>query len=76
MLSLVEAAKLLGYSTSGLRKLCKNGLIRFFQVKPHSPLKFKREWIDEFIEQKSHPTEVEKKQDQKLPKRLPNRFGI
>ena len=50
MISLSEAAELLGYSTSGLRKLVAKRAIQFFQARPHSPIKFKREWLNEFVE--------------------------
>lgn len=49
LIPLSRAAKLLGYSTSGLRKLVSRRAIQYFQVQPHSPIKFKREWLDDFI---------------------------
>jgi excisionase family DNA binding protein len=49
LISLSEAAELLGYSVSGLRKLVRRREIQYFQAGPHSPLKFRREWLDEFI---------------------------
>lgn len=55
LLTLEEAAKLLGYSASGLRKIVNRtkagkvgGTIQFFQL-GRGPIKFKREWIDDFI---------------------------
>jgi hypothetical protein len=55
LLSLDEAAKLLGYSPSGLRKIVnrtkagkQDAAIQFFQV-GKGPIKFRREWIDDFI---------------------------
>lgn len=58
MLSLEQAAAYLGYSPSGLRKLVqrtrerKHGrTIKFFQSGKWSNIKFKQEWLDEFIEQ-------------------------
>lgn len=55
LLSLEEAATLLGYTTSGLRKIVnrtregrQGATIRFFQV-GKGPIKFKSEWIDDFI---------------------------
>jgi hypothetical protein len=61
LIDLIEAAKLLGYTPSGLRKIIErsreaakgrrvNGpTIRFFQSSKWAPIKFRREWIDEFI---------------------------
>lgn len=62
MLSLQEAAEKLGYTTKGLRKIVDrsrakaNGAetrgptITFFQTTKGAPVKFRPEWIDEFIE--------------------------
>jgi excisionase family DNA binding protein len=50
LISLSQAAELLGYSTSGLRKLVRRREIQYFQARPHSPIKFRREWLDEFVE--------------------------
>lgn len=50
MLSLNEAAAILGCSPSGLRKLVQRRAIRFFQLAKHSRIKFRREWLDEFID--------------------------
>jgi hypothetical protein len=56
LLSLEDAAKLLDYSMSGLRKIVnrtKVGApgpkIKYFQVGT-GPIKFRRAWIDDFIE--------------------------
>src|SRR3954462_4614236 len=56
LLSLDEAAKLLGYKASGLRKIVtrtrhggQGAKIKFFQV-GQGPIKFRREWIEEFIQ--------------------------
>jgi hypothetical protein len=57
MKSLKQAAVALGYSVSGLRKLCARGDVRFFQSRPHAPLKFQQEWLDEFIKRGSTPDE-------------------
>jgi hypothetical protein len=55
LLSLDEAAGILGYSTSGLRKIVRrtrNGqtgaAIQFCQV-GNGPIRFRREWLDTFI---------------------------
>lgn len=69
LLSLPEAADALGYSVKGLRKIVDrsrakaNGVrtrgptIRFFQTSKGAPVKFKREWLEEFIEEHTvHPS--------------------
>jgi excisionase family DNA binding protein len=48
LLPIAEAAKYLGYKPSGLRKLAKQGLIRYVQ-NGRGPIRFKRQWLDEFI---------------------------
>lgn len=53
LISLDTAAAQLGYSESGLRKLIRRKAIQFFQVSPHTAIKFKQEWLDEFVESKS-----------------------
>jgi excisionase family DNA binding protein len=47
LLTLSEAAEILGYKPSGLRKLVKRGSIRHIQV-GRGPIKFRREWLEEF----------------------------
>jgi hypothetical protein len=56
LLSLEDAAKLLDYSTSGLRKIVNRTKaggpgpkIKYFQV-GSGPIKFRKAWIDAFIE--------------------------
>ena len=50
LLSLREAAALLGYTEKGLRKIVARKGIQSFQSAPWAPIKFKREWLDEFID--------------------------
>jgi hypothetical protein len=50
---LVEAARMLGVSVSGLRKMCRRRAIRYRQAKPRSPIYFERAWIAEYIERRS-----------------------
>lgn len=50
MLTLKEAAEVLGCSPSGLRKLIRQGAIRYFQIGKHSTIRFRREWLDDFID--------------------------
>ncbi len=63
LLTLEQAAKHLGYSPSGLRKMAKRGDVRYVQSKPSAPLKFRREWLDEFGKAKetAKPQPVPKK---------------
>jgi|GEM_PF-2902074 len=61
LLSLQEAADALGYTVKGLRRIIdrsrararglrtRGPTIKFFQAGEHSPIKFRREWIEEFV---------------------------
>ena len=55
LLSLEDAARVLGYSPSGLRKIVRRSregkpgpTIQFFQI-GNGPIRFRPEWIDAFI---------------------------
>jgi excisionase family DNA binding protein len=50
MLSLKEAAAMLGCTESGLRKLVAKNEIRYFQHGHGGRIRFKAEWIDDFVE--------------------------
>jgi excisionase family DNA binding protein len=60
--SLEQVSKLLGCKPKTVRTLVdrtRRGLpggIRFHQVGRHSPIRFRREWIDEFLAEHSHGT--------------------
>jgi len=58
-LTIQEVAKLLGVHKNTVDKLCAEGQIKFFQVKKWSRKKFKQEWVDDFINQKTKLTQVE-----------------
>lgn len=49
LLGLNDAARILGYRAAGLRKIVKRGEIQFIQ-NGSGPIKFRREWLDEYIE--------------------------
>jgi hypothetical protein len=61
LIGLEEAAKMLGYTAKGFRKIVDRSrakvrgqrtsgpTIRFFQATKGAPIKFKPEWIEEFI---------------------------
>jgi excisionase family DNA binding protein len=49
MLHIGDVAKRLGCTESGVRKLVARGEIRHFQHRKRGRLKFKPEWVDEFI---------------------------
>jgi hypothetical protein len=57
LLSIKEAAEILGCSVNSVRiyiDRTRRGLrrgIKFFQPGPWSPIRFKREWINQFIEE-------------------------
>ncbi len=59
MLSLSEAADLLGYTEKGLRNLVKRRAIQYCQPRPHGPIKFKREWIEAFTAPKVQRVKVQ-----------------
>lgn len=79
LIPISEAADLLGYSVSGLRKLVRKRAIQFFQAVPHSPIKFRREWLDDFVDAGSIKTGAPAKvQKRKRPASLETtgRFGF
>ncbi len=49
LINLRRAAEYLGLTPSGLRKLVAKREVRYFQRKRHSPIMFKREWLDEYV---------------------------
>jgi hypothetical protein len=61
LLNLREAADALGYTVKGLRRIVERSrakargarirgpTIKFFQAGEHSPIKFRGEWLEEFI---------------------------
>jgi excisionase family DNA binding protein len=49
MLNITEAAERLGIGVKSLRKLVARSKIRFQQAGPHRPIRFKAEWLDQFI---------------------------
>lgn len=66
LLDLATAADLLGYKPAGLRKVVKAGQIRHVQ-NGNGPIKFRREWIDEYI-QANNPKGVERSPAKTKPK--------
>jgi hypothetical protein len=48
LLSLAEAAPLVGYEPEGLRKLVNEKQIKYIQNGKKGRIKFRREWLDEF----------------------------
>lgn len=91
LLSLQEAAEALGYTIKGLRKIVDrsrakaNGVrtrgptIRFFQTTRGAPIKFKEEWIEEFIEEHTvDPSngKPSKNGRKKKPKRMESTCGL
>lgn len=53
MVGIREAAQTLNCSESGLRKLIRKKAIRFSQSKKHGTIRFRPEWLEEFIEHNS-----------------------
>ena len=64
VLTLKEAAEYLGYSESGLRKIKDRKEIKFAQ-KGQGPIKFQKEWLDEFLQNQQ---EIERSPVQKRSK--------
>lgn len=54
MLGIEDAAEQLGCTVSGVRKIVARGEIRYFQHGKRGTLRFKPEWIEEFIAQHTH----------------------
>jgi len=50
LIGMKEAATILGYKCEGLRKLVDQGRIRFQQNGERGHIKFRREWLDEYIQ--------------------------
>jgi excisionase family DNA binding protein len=72
LLSLRESAKYLGYDAAGLRKIVSQKRIRFVQ-NGRGPIKFRREWLDEFIAANcGGPQDVKRAPVQKRSKPRPN----
>jgi hypothetical protein len=82
MLNLEQAAAVLGCSESGLRKIVRRREIHFFQARKHSPLKFKPEWLAEYIDRHDTPPDESSEAPaarQRQPRPAPpvaNRFGL
>jgi hypothetical protein len=62
LLSLREAAALLDYTEKGLRKIVARRGIEYFQSQRWGPIKFKREWLDDFIESRAEKRPVARPQ--------------
>jgi excisionase family DNA binding protein len=78
LLNLKEAAKYLGYDAAGLRKIVGQNRIRFVQ-NGRGPIKFRREWLDEFIsENEAGPKDIKRSPAQRR-RSVPikkSRFGL
>ena len=59
LLNLQEAADYLGYSESGMRKLVAKGELLFCQRRKHGRIKFKPEWLEDFIRENTHDLRTE-----------------
>lgn len=72
LLNVREAARYLGYDAAGLRKIVSQKRIRFVQ-NGRGPIKFRREWLDEFIAANCNgPQDVKRAPVQKRSKPRPN----
>ena len=69
MLDIEDVAQQLGCTVSGVRKIVARGEMRYFQHGKRGRLKFKQEWVDEFIAQ--HTVAPADKQPQRLSAKRP-----
>jgi excisionase family DNA binding protein len=51
LLTLAQAAERLNYSQSYVRRLVKDGKILFQQVGKNAPIRFRPEWVEQFIDE-------------------------
>ena len=65
LLDIASVARQLGCTVSGVRKVVARGEIRYFQHGKRGRLKFKPEWVDEFIASHTHAPSDEQ------PRRVP-----
>lgn len=82
-LTLREAAAYLGYDESWFWRIVKSGVIKHWQRTPNAPIKFKKEWLDEFVEEsttggsRQHPTSSTKQRRKtKYLKSSEKTFGL
>lgn len=81
MLNLAQAAAELNCSESGLRKIVRRREIQFFQRRKHAPLRFKPEWLAEYIDRHSttpgEPSQAPASRQRRKPAPpVVNRFGL
>ena len=71
MLDIEEVAQQLGCTVSGVRKVVARGEIRYFQHGKRGRLKFKPEWVDEFIAR--HTVAPAEEQPQRVSAKRPGK---
>jgi excisionase family DNA binding protein len=71
MLDIEEVAQQLGCTVSGVRKVVARGEIRYFQHGKRGRLKFKPEWVDEFIAR--HTVAPAGEQPRRVPTKRPGK---
>lgn len=54
MLDIKQVADKLGLTSSGIRKLVASGDIVYFQSGKKGRIRFREEWVEEFIEKNTH----------------------
>jgi excisionase family DNA binding protein len=70
MLDIEDVARQLGCTVSGVRKVVARGEIRYFQHGKRGRLKFKPEWVDEFVVKHTHaPTDEQPRRAPAQPNR-------
>ncbi len=71
MLSLKEAAQYLSCSQSSLRKTVRDGRIRYYQPRKHDRIKFKPQWLEEFLAAGTHDPMLPRPLQVRRPTRPP-----
>jgi len=54
LLTMAQAARRLRCSISCLRKKCKRKAVRYYQSRPHAPIYFRAEWLEEYNRSAKH----------------------
>lgn len=71
MMSIREAAKYLGVSEDFIRREAGRGAVKHFQPRKHSMVRFRREWLDDYIEENARGCPAPKQQSRAVrPRRV------
>ena len=73
LISLTDAAAYLGMTANGLRKIVRGGGITYFQHGRRGRIKFRPEWLDEFVGVHTHPPRQFVPRPSRQPKQKPSK---